>query len=108
MIQYGTTLNPGAPGITPYPKASSPYKAYGQNHMDVLGSLRDANAATFDIEQTKANTDYELKRQDAERQLVLQGLQQMASAQQNENAIKNSRMSNVNGVVSGLLGGLFR
>jgi hypothetical protein len=62
------------------------------------------NNAAYGIEKSKAANDYALKQQDAERQLVLQGLQQMSQAQQNQNALANSRIGNV----SGLLSGLFR
>jgi hypothetical protein len=62
------------------------------------------NNAAYNLEQSKLANDYALKQQDSERQLVLQGLQQMSQAQQNQNSLANSRMGNV----SGLLSGLFR
>jgi hypothetical protein len=62
------------------------------------------NNAAYNLEQSKLANDYALKQQDSERQLVLQGLQQMSQAQQNQNSLANSRLGNV----SGLLSGLFR
>jgi hypothetical protein len=69
--------------------------------------MGDANAAGYDIEATKANTDYAMKQQEAERQLVLQGLQMMDRAQQNQNSVYNTRLQNMTGLASNLLGGLF-
>ena len=67
-------------------------------------SLLDRYNAAYNLEQSKLANDYALKQQDSERQLVLQGLQQMSQAQQNQNSLANSRLGNV----SGLLSGLFR
>lgn len=87
-------------------RAGSPY-TYTQTHGDVYKSLGQENAVDFDIAATKANTDYQMKQQDAQRQLALQGLQQMATAQQNEQDLTNNRLQMMYGTVGDLLKGLF-
>jgi hypothetical protein len=71
-------------------------------------SMGDANAAQYDIDASKANADYQNKQQEAERQLVLQGLQMMDKGQQNQNSIYNTRLQNMTGFAGNLLGGLFK
>jgi len=104
MLTYNTTLPFSAPQGLPTPAPQSPFTRYGSTHDDMLRAQMGVNNAAYGIEQAKAENDYALKQQDAERQLVLQGLQQMSQAQQNQNSLANSRMGNV----SGLLSGLFR
>lgn len=88
-------------------KIKSPW-AYGSAHKDILNAANVANQAAYDVEATKVNTDYEMKQKEAERRLVLAGLQQMNEAQQNQQQLVNTRMQNMYGVVGNLLGGLFR
>lgn len=88
----------------PIPDLSGPYGGYGSTHQDMLNAQLGRAGADYDIAREQASTDYSLKQQAAERQLVLQGLQQMGDAQQNNNALSNARL----GAVSGLLSGLFR
>ena len=107
-MQYKTTLNPTPVGRVPFPGADASYRAYGQNHGDVLAALRDSNAASFDIAQAKAESDQQLRQQEAQNQLVLQGLRQMDQAQQNDNSLRASRLSTLTGSVGSLLGGLFK
>jgi len=114
MLTYNTSLQ----GAQPYgdPKrtealgaltAHSPYGKFGSTHQDLLNAYGGANAAQFDIAATKANTDYDLAKQNAERQLVLQGLQQMSQAQQNDQNLQTNRMQAMYGMAGNLLGGLF-
>jgi hypothetical protein len=113
MLTYRTTL----PSTIPVPDqdraealrgltVKSPYK-YGINHQDILNSLGSENAIAYDINASKANADYQLRQQDAERQLVLQGLQQMGQAKQNSTDLVNSRLQSMYGTVGNLLSGLF-
>lgn len=104
MLTYNTTLPNLPPQSLPAPNLESPYGRYGSTHQDMLNAQMGAANANYEIDRQKANTDYALKQQAAERQLVLQGLQQMGEAQQNQNALTNQRIGNV----SGLLSGLFR
>lgn len=112
MISYQTQL----PQFPAYPKqgmalealtAGTPFSVYNQNHEDVMAGLGAANAAQFDIEATKAATDQQLRRQRAEQQLVLQGLQQMNDAQQNENSLASNRLQNSSSMLSGLIRSLY-
>lgn len=113
MLTYETTLQ----NTPPYSRAQSsaalgaltaksPWH-YNQNHQDVMNSLGSQNAAQFDLAATKANTDYQLQQQQAERELVLTGLQSMAQGQQNQNALQNQRLQTLFGGAKSLLGGLF-
>jgi hypothetical protein len=104
MLTYNTTLPFSAPQGLPAPDPQSPFTRYGSTHDDMLRAQVVANSAAYGIDQAKAANDYAMKQQDAERQLVLQGLQQMSQAQQNQNSLANTRI----GSVSGLLSGLFR
>lgn len=104
MLKYNTTLPNIPPQSLPAPNLESPYGRYGSTHQDMLKAQMGVANANYEIERQKANTDYALKQQAAERQLVLQGLQQMSEAQQNQNSLMNQRLGNV----SGLLSGLFR
>jgi len=104
MLTYNTTLPFASPQGTPAPLPESPFTRYGSTHDDVLRAQMGVNNAAYNLEQSKLANDYALKQQDSERQLVLQGLQQMSQAQQNQNSLANSRLGNV----SGLLSGLFR
>jgi hypothetical protein len=85
----------------------SPYGKFGSTHQDILNAMGGRNAANFDVAATKANADYQLAQQEAQRQLALQGLQQMSNAQQNQNELTNTRLQNMYGVANNLLGGLF-
>lgn len=86
---------------------TSPYAAYNQNHRDVMAALGGLAGSQFELASEKANTDYDLAQQQAQRQLVLAGLQQMGEAQQNNNSLANTRLQNMVGFSSGLLRNLF-
>lgn len=107
MLTYTTTLAAAGPGFAPPPKLPSPYNVYGQNHRDVLAGLQSPLNANYSIAQSKANSDYDMRKMDAERQLTLQGLQQMSQAQQQSNDLANQRFSLLTGTAGGLLQGLF-
>lgn len=114
MLTYQSSLNNKPPVSDEYRaraltglRAPSPFTAYTQTHGDVYRGLGAENAVDFDIAATKANTDYQMKQQDAQRQLALQGLQQMATAQQNEQDLTNNRLQMMYGTVGDLLKGLF-
>jgi hypothetical protein len=101
MLTYNTTLPFAPPPATPAPGADSPF-SYGSSHGDFLRAQMGARKAAYDLEASKAATQYAQRQQDAERQLVLQGLQQMDQAQQNQNSLANARMGAVNSLLSGL------
>lgn len=122
MLTYNTSFTGAAPKSSPLPKSPSPYKAYGPNHADVYAGMIGTNAANMNVAQAKAAAAHEVNRQNAENQLVLAGLQQMNTAQQNANEVANQQsgqMTNLLGggggvggglfgnIVNGLLGGLF-
>lgn len=104
MLNYNTTLPFSPPKTMPQLQGMKPYGGYGSSYDDVMrGQMSQANA-NYGVQASRAETDYALRQQDAERQLVLQGLQQMNEAQQNRNSLLNARL----GGVSSLLSGLFR
>lgn len=88
-------------------RRASPYKAFGQNHQDVLNALTENAASTLDMEAYKANADYQQQQQQAQRQLALAGLQQQAEAEQNDRSLATGRLQNMVGFAGNLLGGLF-
>ena len=102
MLTYNTTLPFDAPKSLPSPVPASPFTRYGSTHGDMLRAQMGAANAQYGIDSAKAANDYQLKQQDAERQLVLQGLQQMGQSQQNQNSLANARFGAVNGLLSGL------
>lgn len=110
MLTYNTTLQNSAPGSAPLDglRLKSPYSKYGSNHQDILNSMGDAAAADYDVAQSKANAAYTLSQQDAQNQIALRGLRQMAEAQQNQQSLYNTRLQNMVGSANNLLGGLFR
>jgi len=88
-------------------RQESPYKAFGQNHQDVLDGLAENAATMLDMEAYKANAAYQMQQQQAQRQLALAGLQQQSEAEQNQRNVSNSRLQNMVGFAGNLLGGLF-
>lgn len=88
-------------------RPKSPFEVYGQNHQEVLDATGGVNAETYGRAARRANTDYSLKQRQAERQLALAGLNQMASAERNQQDLANARLQQMTGVVSSLLGGLY-
>jgi hypothetical protein len=115
MLSYTTSIQNNPP-YSPQQRdnavasmtAPSPYGKYNQNHQDIVNSLGGKNAAQFDMASTKANTDYALDQQNAERSLVLAGLRQMSDQQQNQQSLRNTRLQNMYGLASGVLGALFK
>jgi len=105
MLTYNSSFNPQSP-YTPQQRADalaglrmqSPYAAYGQNQQDILNAAGDANAAAFDIEASKTS----IARMQAQQQLALSGLQQMAQAESQQRQLANSRLGMVNPLLQGL------
>jgi hypothetical protein len=112
MLTYNTTLQNKPPAASPLRDMAAfavapPHSQFGSNYLDLAQSYGQRNAADYAVAADKANTDYQLKQQEAQRQLVLQGLQQMSQAQQNEQGLANQRLGNATGLMSSLLSGLF-
>ncbi|NBW15499.1 MAG: hypothetical protein EBR82_46685, partial [Caulobacteraceae bacterium] len=95
MLTYNTTLPNAPPRGLPAPQIQSPYGRFGSAHSDVLASQMGSNNADYELAKARGELDYATKRQAAEQQLALSGLQQMAQAQQNRNALVNSRVGAV-------------
>lgn len=115
MLQYTTNLANRPPVSADDRSAAiaamrgrSPYSGYGSSHADVLAALGGENAEAYDRAASRANIDYEQKRNEAQRQLALAGLSQMAKQQEDERQMASSRMSQITGMAGGLLGGLFK
>lgn len=88
-------------------RSAPQYAQFGQNSQDVLQGLADDAAASLDMEAYKANTDYSLRQQEAQRQLALAGLRQQAEAEQNQRDMGTNRLQMMTGFANNLLGGLF-
>jgi hypothetical protein len=88
-------------------KIRSPY-GYSPQHQDVLNALGDENAANYQLNADKANSAFGVQKLQAQRDLALQGLQQMAQAQQQQSDLANTRTGMGLNFASSLLSGLFR
>jgi hypothetical protein len=84
----------------------SPY-SYPSQHQDILNAKGLENAANLQHSAEKANTDYDLQYQRAQYDLSAAGLQQMASAQQQQRQNEAARQGAMLNAYSGLLTGLF-
>lgn len=111
--QYQSYFNqdlPADPTIAAHAAAAmrnSPWSAYGQSHGDVMRSQGDENAALYGLAAGKANYDFSLQRQQAQNQLVLNGLQQMQQQGQDQANLANSRLGMTAGIYNSLLSGLY-
>lgn len=85
----------------------NPYRGYGQNQQDILDAAGGVGAAGLDSAITKANTDFDLQKMQAQQQLALAGLQQMSQAQQQQNQLATQRLGVANSFMSPILQGLF-
>lgn len=108
MITYQSSLRNSPPGSVDFPavefiKSKSPYRGYNENHQDVLRML----ARGPSMEAYKANSDYALRQQEAQRDLALAGLQQQSQARNNARDLGVQRLQSMTGLFSNLLSGLF-
>lgn len=86
----------------------SPYEAqYGSQHSDILRSRGAANAADYQVNADKINSQYDLAQQRAEQAAIAQGLQMMADDKKRQQDLENNRLSVMQGFANGILGGLF-
>ena len=104
MLTYNSTFAPPPPQAMPAAPFNSPYEKFGSTHGDLLRARMGENNAKYNIARSRAMNDYAMQAQQAQRELALQGLQNQAVAQQNQNSLMNERV----GIVSGLLSGLFK
>lgn len=107
--QYQTSLK-NQPPVTPQMRALdglvSPYQ-YPGTHDDVMKSRAGQIAADYNVAADRANTDYSLAQQQAENQLVLQGLGNLGQDQQNRQNVQQKRLDMMRGLQSSILGGMF-
>lgn len=112
MLTYNSSLQNNPPIEPGYPamgeiRKRSPFVPFGRNHQDVYQALGDRQANAIDMEAQKANADYALQQQQAQRELALAGLTNMSQAQQNQTNLDTARLQNMVGFANSLLGGLF-
>jgi hypothetical protein len=88
-------------------RMASPYEAYNQNHADNLMAAQDQATAQYNLAASQANTEYEMRRRDSERQSALAGLGLMYDARQQDLDMGNRRLDTMLGIPR-MLGGLFR
>lgn len=113
MITYNSGLTNNPP-ITASLLASakgdmlkkSPY-AYSSQHQDILNARGQENFAKLQHAAEKDNTEYALQQQRAQYDLSAAGLQQLASAQQQQQQNEVARQGAAMNAYSGLLAGLF-
>lgn len=111
MLTYNTQLPFEAPVPEPQRamaamKPRSPYTQFGQNHQDVLNYVGSLNADEYGRAAERVNNQYAAQQRDAQQGLALAGLQQMSQAQQNQQQLGTSRLQQMTGLYSNLLGGL--
>jgi len=114
MLNYDSTLNAQPPVSSAQRQKAvrgmhiqSPY-GYSPQHQDLLNGLADQNAANYELGADEANATFGTRKLQAQRDLALTGLQQMAQAQNNQAELANARSGMGYGIVSNLLSGLFR
>lgn len=112
MLTYNSSLQNNPPIDPDYPamdavRKRSPFTAFRQNHQDVFSAMGARQATALELEAQKANTDYALQQQQAQRDLALAGLTNMSQAQQNQTNLDTARLQNMVGFANSLLGGLF-
>lgn len=114
MLTYDTTLQAQPPvsqsdrqKAVKGMRVKSPYP-YSSQHQDLLNGLADQNAANYEMGADRANSSFGVQKLQAQRDLALQGLQQMSQAQQNQMDYATARTGMGYGLVSNLLSGLFR
>lgn len=111
MLTYNSTL-PNAPPNSQYTalaglQEKSPFSQFGANHQDVVNALAGPAASALDMSAYRAQSDYALRQQAAQRALVLSGLQQQSDAARAQRDIGTSRLQMMTGVANNLLSGLF-
>lgn len=102
MIGYKSGLKYGLP-TSPVAGLVSPQSYPGAN-QDVYAGLMGGYNAKQQLAQEQGAAEYDAQFQDAQRNLLLGGLRNMASAAEQDRGLRNSRY----GMVSSLLGGLYR
>lgn len=99
-IQLGTAALSGL--------VASPYDlSYGSQHNDILRAKSAQNAANYAVDADKLNATYDLAQQQAQQGLVNQGLQVLAADKQQQDNLRQARMSAMQSFTNGVLGGLF-
>jgi len=113
MLTYDTTLQAQPPVSGTQMQSAlrglrikSPY-GYSTQHQDVLNALGDQNAAQYQMQADKANSQFGAQKLNAQRDLALQGLQQMSQARQDAMNLSNAQRGMSYGLVNSLLSGLF-
>lgn len=112
MITYNSGMAKNAPVSASLMKEAtrdyvqSPW-SYPSNHADIIRARGKSNLAQLWRAADAANTDYDLRHQQSQDALALSGLQQMASAQQQQRRLETDRAGAAMSAYSGLLSGLF-
>lgn len=88
-------------------QAQSPW-AYNQNHQDVMAGLLQQRAVDMDRYAQQMQDSYAQQQQQASMQSALAGLEQLASDRQNRENLSNTRLQNMLGFQSQVLGNLLR
>lgn len=109
MINYNSSLASSAPVAIDFPmvdsiRARSPYAGFNSNHQDVLRTVASAPR----MEAYKANADYALRQQEAQRNLALTGLRMQADAASNARDLGVQRLRTMTGLAGDLLSGLYQ
>lgn len=109
MITYNSSLANSPPAAIDFPmvdamRKRSPYAGFGSNHQDVLRTVASAPR----MEAYKANADYALRQQQAQRDLALAGLRMQLDARNNERDLGVQRLRTMTGTVGDLLSGLYQ
>jgi|694.fasta_scaffold04516_10 hypothetical protein len=101
MLTYNHTL-PSQPPMALQMPTDSPFTKFGSTHGDMLAAQLGRAQADYDVNAARSANDYAQRFMDAENQLVLQGLNNMGQAQQNDNSLFNQRLGNMTGILASL------
>jgi hypothetical protein len=82
--------------------------SYNQNHRDVMDNLLQQRSVDMDRYAQQMQDTYAQQQQQASMQSALAGLEQLANDRQNRQNLSNTRLQNMLGFQSQLLGNLLR
>lgn len=109
-FQYKTEL-PFSPPATPQMRADAlkglttavPHSQFGSQYGDVMRAMGTANASSFGKAANMANLNYGIAQQDAERDLVFQGMQYMNDDAGRQRQLQAGRLGNMRNILGALL-----
>jgi len=102
MLNYQSSFAPSVASPAQGFAKGSPFKAFNQNHRDVLAGLTARNAAAFNMNSAKAAAEDMAARDRMTDALSLRGLQQLAQFRRADSEMQMSRLRSYSDLLQGL------